>query len=134
MTLSAPRPTPERVGSVWPYPVAANAVIHGGALVCLSATGQLVPGSTATTLTAVGRAEESVDNTGGADGALTCEVKRGAFGWDNSGTDPVAAAQVGKTVYIVDDHTVAATDGAGTRSAAGKCLNVDANLGVTVES
>ncbi len=109
-------------------PVGSNAVIYAGALVAANASGYLVPGSTAVTLTFLGRAEENVDNTGGADGAVSCLVRRGkAFKWKNSGSDAVTRAELGKTCYIVDDETVAKTDGSSTRSAAGTVIGVESD-------
>lgn len=133
MPLSKDRNTPFKQTGSLPVPVAAGAVIHAGALVVANAAGYGAPGSTANNLTYLGRADEHVDNTGGADGAKTVIVRRGvAFRWANSGTDPVTQAELGKAVYIVDDETVAKTDGGGTRSAAGKVVQVEAG-GVWVE-
>ena len=44
----------------------------------------------------------------------------------------VVQADLGKTCYIVDDETVAKTDGTATRSAAGKVVGLDSD-GVWVE-
>jgi len=133
MALSADRKTDMRDGEVIEVPVAANAVIYAGALVVANATGYAAPGSTATGLTRLGRAEEKVDNTGGADGAKTVLVRRKkAFKYKNSGTDPVDQTSLGKTVYIIDDETVAKTDGTSTRSAAGTCVGIESD-GVWVE-
>lgn len=133
MALTQDRNTPYREGSFIAPPVAANAVIHAGALVVANATGFAAPGSTATTLTYLGRADEAVDNTGGADGAKTVRVLRGvSFKWNNSGTDPVTQASLGKVCYIVDDETVSATNGTATQSAAGIVTAIDSD-GVWVE-
>ena len=52
--------------------------------------------------------------------ALDVEVERGVFAFDNSTAgDAIAQADVGNNAYIVDDQTVAKTDGGGTRSIAG---------------
>lgn len=113
--------------------VAANAVIHAGALVVANATGYAAPGSVATTLTYLGRAEEAVNNAGGADGAKAVAIRRKkAFLWKNHGADPVTQASLGRVCYIVDDETVAATHATNTRSAAGIVVGVDAS-GVWVE-
>lgn len=126
MALTADRNTPMKDGELIAVPVAASAVIHAGALVAANATGFAVPGSVATTLTYLGRAEEAADATGYADGIATVQVRRGkAFKFKNSGADPVTQASLGKTCYIVDDETVAATNGAGARSAAGIVLGID---------
>ncbi|ANQ83700.1 hypothetical protein dqs_0624 [Azoarcus olearius] len=130
--LTAPRNTMERAGAVLGFPVKANAKIFAGALVVLSA-GFAAPGSVATTLIAVGRADEAADNTGGADGAITVQVRRGTFKFGNSAsTDLIAQADVGADCYIVDDQTVAKTNGSNTRSRAGKIVAVESD-GVWVQ-
>lgn len=133
MALAKDRNTPRSLGDTRRFGVSADAVIFAGALVVLSG-GFAEPGSTALNLVAAGRAEEAVDNTGGADGDVTVNVRRGIFQWKNSAAaDAIAADDIGKTAYIVDDETVALTDGGGTRSAAGTIHDVDAN-GVWVET
>lgn len=128
MALTQDRNTPMMDGELIVLPVAANAVIHAGALVVANATGFVAPGSTATTLTYIGRADDAVDNTGGADGAKTVRVRRKkVFKFKNSGTDPVTQASLGKACYIVDDETVAATNGTNTRSAAGIVIALDSD-------
>lgn len=104
--------------------VAANAKIFLGALVALNASGFAVPGSTATTLRAVGRASESVDNTGGANGDESVSIDRGIFLYANEAGDPITLADINKTCYIVDDQTVARTNGTNTRSMAGRISDV----------
>ncbi len=131
--LSKDRNTPARSGEEFVHPVAADAVIFAGALVVSDATGYLAPGSTAATLTVAGRAEEAVDNTGGADGALTCRVRKGVFLFVNLAADAVGQANVGTTCYIVDDQTVAATNGTNTRSAAGTVMALEGTTGVWVK-
>ena len=91
-----------------------------------NSTGFAAPGSVATTLTYLGRAEEYVDNTGGANGDKTVQIRRRkAFKFKNYATDLVTQASLGKTCYIVDDETVAATNGGNTRSAAGAVLGIE---------
>lgn len=132
MALTADRDTPERAGVDFSFPVAAATKIYAGALVALNAAGDAVPGATATTLTAVGRADEQVDNTGAA-GDKVVAVRKGVFRFGNSAAgDAITKAEIGDSAYIVDDETVAGTDGAGTRSVAGKIVDVDAD-GVWVE-
>jgi len=131
--LTADRNTPYKDGECLPVPVAADAVIYAGAIVVANAAGYAAPGSTATTLTYLGRAEHSVDNTDGANGAKSIVVRRKkAFKWANSGADPIDQADLGKTCYIVDDQTVAATSGTNTRSPAGTVIGIDTD-GVWVE-
>ncbi|MBE2888953.1 hypothetical protein [Geobacter anodireducens] len=131
--LAADRNTPMKDGEVVAVAMAANAKIFAGALTVANATGYAAPGSTATTLTYLGRAEEYKDNAGGADGAMTILVRRKkAFKWKNAAADLVTQAELGKTCYIVDDETVAKTNGGNTRSAAGKVIGVESD-GVWVE-
>ncbi|HEX7128294.1 MAG TPA: hypothetical protein VF406_21285, partial [Thermodesulfobacteriota bacterium] len=106
MALTADRNTPARTGDVVEHPVEANAKLFAGALVALNAAGYAVPGSVSTTLKAVGRAEEFVDNTGGAQGAKTVRVARGVFRFRNFATDAVTRADIGTTCFIVDDEQV----------------------------
>lgn len=130
--LTADRDTVERGDREVSLAVAAATTIYAGSLVCIDAAGNAVPGSTATTLTAIGRAEEQVDNAAGAAGDAVIRVRRGVFRFANSAAaDALTAAEVGDTCYVVDDQTVAKTDGTGTRSAAGTVRGVDA-LGVWV--
>ena len=132
MALSQPRSTLERGRDILVVPVAANAVIQQGGLVAVSAAGYAAPGAVSTTLKAGGRAEESVDNTGGADGARSVKLKRGVFLFKNAAADPLTIADTLADCFIVDDETVARTNGGNTRSKAGKALEIEAN-GVWVE-
>jgi hypothetical protein len=132
MGLAADRNTPRRTGERFDLNVKGNVKIYAGALVCYDAGGFAVPGGVATTLKAAGRAEHQVDNTGGADGALTVGVHPGIYRWDNSGGgDVIAQANIGANCYVVDDHTVALTSATNTRSVCGVIRDVDA-LGVWV--
>ena len=128
MALIQDRNTETREARVMVLPVAAAKKIYAGALVAADANGFVTPGAVATTLTYLGRAEEQVDNSAGANGDKTLQVRMGAaFKFKNSGGDPVTQAELGKTVYIEDDETVAKTNGTGTRSAAGKVVGVESD-------
>jgi hypothetical protein len=125
---TADRNTPLKDGEIIAVPVEANTVIRAGVIVCAGADGNAVEGSTATTLTYLGRSEASVDNTGGAAGAVIAQVRRGLlFQWANSPDDPVTQASFGKLCYVEDNQTVAATAGGNTRSVAGVVYGLDAN-------
>lgn len=131
MPLTADRNTPERLGPDLAFAPAAGQTIYRGALVALNASGELVKGATATTLKALGRADTSTLDVA-YDGLI--RVRRGVFRWKNSAAgDAITNADYGATVYIVDDETVAKTNGTNTRSAAGICRGVDAE-GVWVET
>lgn len=128
MDLTADRNTQMKDGELIPVLVAANAKLFAGGLTVANATGYAAPGSAAANLTYLGRCEEFVDNTGGADGAKTALIRRGkAFKWANSGADAVTQASLGKVCYIVDDQTVALTSNNGARSPAGIVLGVEAD-------
>lgn len=135
MTATATeRATPSRDGKFNSDPVAANKKLLAGTLACLDASGNLTPGAAATGLIARGRVRATVDNSSGAAGDLSCETEPGTFRWENSGSsDAITRAEIGDDCYIVDNQTVAKTDGSGTRSKAGRIADVD-SLGVWVET
>jgi len=125
--LTTARNTPERLGDVLAYPVrAATRPIQGG--IAVLQAGHAAPGTAATGLIAIGRFEETVDNTAGANGAVSVLVKRGTFKFGNSSAgDLIAQADVGADCFILDDQTVAKTSATNTRSVAGKIIAVDAD-------
>ena len=118
--LTSERNTPMRAGDTRVEPVAAAVKVFKGSLVMRNAAGFLTKGATALNGIGLGRAEQTVDNSAGAAGAATVEYRRGVFPFANSGGgDLIAQGDVGKLCWIVDDQTVAKTDGGGTRSRAG---------------
>ena len=124
--LTQDRNTSRRDGNQVEPPVAATTRIYGGSIVCVNAAGYAVPGSTATTLKAVGVSEHRADNTGGAAGAIRVRCRKGPHRFANSAAaDAIALTDVGGDCYIVDDQTVAKTNGTNTRSVAGKVFDVD---------
>lgn len=127
--LAADRTTPKRMANRLSLPVATNAVIYAGALVCINSSGFATPGATATTLKVAGVAQQQVNNTGGANGAVRIEVDRsGAHLFANSSAgDLIALTDLGAACYIVDDQTVAKTNGSSSRSLAGTVVDVDAS-------
>ncbi|WP_119167105.1 hypothetical protein [Algihabitans albus] len=132
--LTQDRLTPEILEpSTLELPAAAGVVLHAGALAALDAAGNVTPGATATTLKGLGRVEAAVDNGGGSAGAVTAKVRRGVFRFANSaGADEIGNADIGEDCFIVDDQTVAITNGTNTRSRAGRVWAVDAQ-GVWVD-
>ena len=97
-------------------PMKGATMAHQGGIAVLESEGVVAPGRAALDLTALGVFAASADNEAGAAGALRVEVEAGgAYGFDNSaGADEVTRAD--RVAYVVDDHTVAKTDGGGTRS------------------
>jgi hypothetical protein len=131
--LAADRDIPRRDGLDFSFPLAASTLIYAGALVVLNSDGNATKGTAATGLVAVGVSQELVDNSAGSAGGKSVKVRRGVFRFANSAAgDAIARANIGSTCYIVDDQTVALTNGTNTRSAAGKIRDVDAD-GVWVE-
>jgi len=105
-------------------PMKAATKIYAGGLV-VSDAGYAAPGRAATGLIALGIARKDVDNSTGANGDLYADVERGAFPFNNSASvDLIGQADIGKDCFIVDDNTVAKTDGYGTRSRAGRIVEV----------
>lgn len=89
-------------------------------------TGFAEEGKTATGLTYLGVFDETIDNTGGADGDVSVMVcNHQAFLLDNAPADAVTQASVGKKCYITDAQTVSATSATNTKSEAGVVLEVN---------
>ncbi|KPN64261.1 hypothetical protein SAMN04488527_101262 [Aliiroseovarius crassostreae] len=122
MPTTGERNTLHRAGEFLSYALAPGAKINKGAIACLDA-GLAKKGHAAVGLVTVGRAEHSVDE---AAGDTQVKVRRGNFRYLNSaGADELTNADVGKPCYLVDDETVAKTDGGGTRSVAGTLREVE---------
>lgn len=131
--LSAARNTPAAQGDIRRVPLPANGKVYQGGMVQITAAGYAASASATAANVTIGRAEETVDNTGGANADKSIKVRRGVFRFGNSAAgDLIARTEIGKTVYVVDDQTVAKTNNAGARPAAGICFDVDAQ-GVWVE-
>ena len=84
-------------------PMAANAVIAVGEMVCANASGYAVPAADAANYTFLGVALESKDNTGGNDGDLLIRLRRkGVF---LLAATSISQADVGQTMYVADKDT-----------------------------
>lgn len=96
-----------------------------GGILCIStATGKVVKGSTAATLVAIGRCEENVLT--GTSNTRKIKARTGTFKYANSAAaDLIAADDIGKECFIVDDATVALTSNSAARSRAGIIEGVD---------
>lgn len=119
VALTSERNTRTREGQMRYDAVAAAVKIFAGSIVMRNASGFLTKGATATGCFGVGRAEETVDNTAGAAGAVSLTYRAGQFAFANLAGDAITQADVGKVCYIVDDQTVARTSATNTRSPAG---------------
>lgn len=131
--LTAPRDTNEIASGATSLvlPVKGSTTIFQGSIVAIDGDGLAIPGKKAASLKAVGRAEETVENSGG-DGEAVVRVKRGVFVFDNTATaaNKLTAADVLGPCYMEDDHTV--TKLATGASMAGLVIRVD-DEGVAVE-
>lgn len=108
-------------------PAAASVTFYQGSIVMTNAGGYVTVGATAT-----GQFVRGVCTTGkvspASNGAVEVAWEEGDFEFA-SGTsgDALTVANIGDTVYIIDDNTVGATDGGATRSAGGKMIAVSPN-------
>ncbi len=122
------------------FPVAAATVCWEGGMVALTAAGAnsvAKPASADAALKVVGLAMGNADNRLGAAGAIGVDVRRGTFLLNNSATDPVTVADIGKAVYAEDDNTISKTGapsaGTPTQPQAGSLYDVDPSGGVWIE-
>lgn len=129
------------VPSLNSYGVLADAVLYQGALLVKDKDGYVKPVPSTPDpeddrgIVVVGIFDErsSIDNTGGASGAVTARVRQGCFGFVNSAsTDALTIADLGQNVYAVDDQTVARTSNLGKRPAAGVLVGFDGTLAVVM--
>ena len=111
-------------------PLAANVRVYSGTIVCADSAGRAVHGSADPSLVTVGVALSTgynltTDASGGAAGAVSIDVAKGCFCFENSSSaDAISSANKGAPCYVADNRTVALTDGGGTRPFAGYVLDV----------
>ena len=122
------RDTRARDGVMRNFPLAAAAVLYAGTIAVLNA-GNLTKGVTGVGLVSVGVTRERLDNSAGIAGAVRGNVHLGVYGpfANSAAADLIAAADIGNDCFIVDDQTVAKTNGTATRSVAGKVFDVSAD-------
>lgn len=121
--------TPESAGDFVQATMKDAERIGAGVGVSLDSNGEAVNAGDTSGDTFLGRSEESVDNTG--DGKKI-KVKRGAFWFANNGN--ITAAHIGSQATVVDNSTVGLAADTTNDVVAGRILNVDAELGVLVDS
>ncbi|MDV2438699.1 hypothetical protein QR665_04195 [Acinetobacter gerneri] len=122
------RQTPRRDLGLICVAVAANAIVRAGYIAVANKTGFAVEGSKAKDITYLGIFDETIDNTGGADGDVTVMVRtHHAFLLDNDATDPVTQASIGKKCYISTAVSVSGTSATDTKSEAGIVLEINEN-------
>lgn len=120
--ITTDRNTRRSNGDVRVLPVAPSTTLYAGTMLAINASGQLVPPGTAGAVRMVGYTQSNSGESASHPAWL------GVAGpWVNSaGADQVTAADVGATVYAVDNQTVAKTS-TGGRLAAGTVWSVDAD-------
>lgn len=117
-----------RDGELMPVPLKADAVVLQGTFALIDATGYAIDSSTAAAATqkCLGVWDAGSDNTDGADGDRIALVRRKKqFLFANLVADPVAQADLGATVYVADNQTIAKTHNTNTRPVAGKFMGFD---------
>lgn len=102
----------KELGRVQSYKIAAATVIFKGAAVAVNATGFLVEAINSAAHLVVGVASGNVDNSAGADGDLSANVRKGVFSFIGEGGDLPTQALVGHGVYAASGNEVEATAGA----------------------
>jgi len=104
-------------------PVDGGTTIYKGTQVAqLVSTGMLVPATTSGAGPTIGVAVHDIDNSGGSDADVYCDVRTDQIFCFANGTSTDAcsdATLVGAPVYAADDHTVYDNDASGTLKRAG---------------
>lgn len=127
------RNTPERAGVLLEPGVAASTLIEAGHMGAKNAAGYVVPADDTVGLIVLGRVENTVDNTGGANGDERVKIlRKKAFQFKNSATAPLTIADLFGNAYVEDSETVTTAAGATNDIVAGKIIDVDSD-GVWVE-
>lgn len=106
----------------------ASATVYEGGLVAFDvATGYLVAGRVSTTDIVKGVARDTYVNDATA-GAKIAHLDAGVFCFaSGTAADAIAADDIGKLCYVIDDQTVGVTDGTATRVIAGRIFDVDSH-------
>lgn len=120
--------TEMRDGELIPVPLKANAVVLEGTFALVDATGHAISSSTAVAATqkCLGVWDKGGDNTSGTDGAvLVCARRKLQFLFSNLSTDAVTQADLGATVYVADNQTIAKSSNTNARPVAGTFMGFD---------
>lgn len=119
--------TEMRVGILMLIPLAALALVLQGTFAVVDANGYAVASANVggADQSCVGIWDNSAENTGANGDVVACVRRKQQFLVYNSVTDPVTQSDLGATVFIEDNQTIAKTDGAGTRSLGGYFMGFD---------
>ncbi|WP_292999583.1 hypothetical protein [Nevskia sp.] len=125
--LNAARRVFTRLGDLLIVTMANGAQGYRGGLAAIQPAGTAVAATATNTLNVVGWF------TADAAGGTQVEVSKEIVPFANStAADLIAKADIGASCYVVDDQTVAKTNGGGARPRAGKVFDVD-EYGVWVD-
>jgi hypothetical protein len=106
-------------------PVKGATHLHAGAAVLKDADGYLIKAASGAVGKSRGVMLREVDNTDGADGALSGRVRSGVFEFHIDQSDPVDDGDCESVVYFLDDHTISKTSNSGARPPAGRLKKVE---------
>lgn len=131
--------TPGNASQPVNQPLKASQTVYRGS-VAATRSGYLVPMSSPLSTDVVwgivdkagpGTADTGPGIVGGStDGAVTVEIATGTFFLKaGSGADALTQANVGATVYLIDEQTVGATSSGNTRPVAGILMALGNNVG-----
>lgn len=125
VALTADRNTPEASGVERIGLLGAAQSIFMGSILMRNASGHLIKGAVAAGSFGVGRAEDR--GTSITAGVTSQRYRPGVHRFANATAgDLIVTADIGAACYVLDDQTVAKTNGGATRSPAGIIDNVDA--------
>lgn len=106
----------------------ASVTAYKGGMVGIDSSGNAMPAGLLAggTVRVIGVASATVTN-GAVAGVEKVETTSGIYKFLNHGADLVTAAAVGTNCFVVDDQTVALTNGAATRAIAGRVEAVESD-------
>lgn len=127
--------TPYREGIAIPLVVAASTTITEGELIATNADGHAVPATDASAKYLIGRAESTVETDAAQTNSTITVTRNRHFLLINDATNPVSMADIGTTVVLKAQNTVAKpVDGTGNSVlAVGTLMGVDYDGKVWVE-
>jgi len=123
--------TPQRAAKSVAFPVAGGATLYAGSLIALNSSGYAISAGDLASITVIGRAENTADNSAGSDGDITVTVKKGVFRFLNSTDHPVSLANRGQICFVESNQAVATTGS--NLAVAGRVVDVDSD-GVWVDT
>ena len=113
----------------------ANKTIFDGAMIA-SNGGNLEPASDSAGVVTVGVARQKMVNATGAPAKVSPKASAHAgcqFKFDTTGGNAITAADLGKSCYVLDDHTVVRQAGTVNNIVAGTVESIDPDGGIWVK-